>query len=65
MEIKNISKSEFLKLTVEPQTNQLYDIKLIETVPCDTLKLLINSSLLKQVSVLIMKNNNLKNMKSL
>ena len=48
MEIKNISKSEFLKLTVEPQTNQLYDIKLIETVPCDTLKLLINSSLLKQ-----------------
>ena len=38
MEIKNISKSEFLKLTVESQPNQLSDIKLIETVPCDTLK---------------------------
>ena len=48
MEIKNISKSEFLKLTVESQPNQLSDIKLVETVPCDTLKLLINSSLLKQ-----------------
>jgi len=48
MEIKNISNSEFLKLTLESQPNQLNDIKLIETVPTETLKLLINSSLLKQ-----------------
>ena len=36
MEIKNISKSEILKLTVESQPNQLNDIKLIESVPIDT-----------------------------
>ena len=49
MKIKNISNSAFLKLTLESQANPLNDIKLIETVPTETLKLLINSSLLKQI----------------
>ena len=44
MEIKN----NFFNLTLEPQQNHLNNIKLIETVPTETLKLLINSSLLKQ-----------------
>ena len=42
------SENNFFKLTIEPQVNQLDNINLIETVPTETLKLLINSSLLKQ-----------------
>ena len=44
MEIK---KFIFLKLTFEPQKNELVNIKLIEKIPTDILNLLINSSLLK------------------
>ena len=42
------NKKNILDLTIEPQVNKLNNIKLIETVPTDILKLLINSSLLKQ-----------------
>jgi hypothetical protein len=44
MEFKNLN---FLKLTIEPQKNELVNIKLIEKIPTDILNLLINSSLLK------------------
>ena len=62
MEIKNFN---FLKLTIEPQKNELVNIKLIEKIPTDILNLLINSILLKDKfnnphssNCLIAKNNN-------
>ena len=42
------NNNNILSLTIETKINKLTNIKLIETVPTDILKLLINSSLLKQ-----------------
>ena len=43
-----MENNNILSLTIETKINKLTNIKLIETVPTDILKLLINSSLLKQ-----------------
>ena len=65
MEIKNNVENILFNITIEPKPNQLENIKLIETVPIDTLKLLIKSSLLKKpfiilflLFVLLMRKNN-------
>ena len=42
------NNNNLLNLTIEMKPNQLSNITLIETIPTTTLKLLINSTLLKE-----------------